>query len=55
MEAELGPKQYEEKEVPHWINRINELLIEKLVQQQTGGEFENDQCECGHDWGAPVC
>lgn len=34
VEAELGPKQYEEKEVPHWINRINELLVEKLVQQQ---------------------
>lgn len=23
IEAELGTKNYEEKEVPHWINRIN--------------------------------
>jgi hypothetical protein len=34
VEAELGSKVYEEKEVPHWINRINEILIEKLAQQQ---------------------
>lgn len=27
IEAELGPKVYEEKEVPHWINKINEVLV----------------------------
>jgi len=27
IEGELGSKIYEEKEVPHWINRINEVLI----------------------------
>jgi hypothetical protein len=34
IEAELGTKNYEEKEVGHWINRINEVIMEKLVVHQ---------------------
>lgn len=34
IEAELGTKNYEEKEVGHWINRINEVVMEKLVVHQ---------------------
>lgn len=34
VEGYLGPKNYEEREVPKWINEINEIIMEKLVSHQ---------------------
>ena len=39
VEAILGPRTYSEKDVPVWINELNEAIMEKLVSAQKPFKF----------------
>lgn len=39
IEGILSNKQYEEREVPRWINEVNEAVTAKLVDQQRPFKF----------------
>ena len=30
----MGPRTYDEKQVPNWINEVNEAVLEKLITAQ---------------------